>query len=341
VVLKIKDKNQKIKVTSMKNLTAIFLFLLVYSCGNRHREDSKSSDMFFDINFEEALSNKKEISLAKAASNVEYIRLETTDSCLVRSVVRYFFTDSLIFISNRDHILKFSRDGRFLKKIGNPGRGPGEIDLIRIMSVLPDQRLIVVQKNVQRQLLSFYFARDRHHFKAMYNDTVYFEGGIKINPEYFLNMGKYRLPEELRPERLGPEQIQKFQDNSGRYYFATVHEASGKVFLGAHCYGKSPSRYVLFDKSDQKGTLLVNKEGDSKGFINDWDGGPDFWPIGSVNDDQVFMPVNVMAFKEMIKDNAAGASVKYPDKQKQLTEMASGMDISDNPVVMVVTMKSK
>ena len=88
--------------------------------------------------------------------------------------------------------------------------------------------------------------------------------------------------------------------------------------------------------------LLVNREGESKGFVNDWDGGPDFWPIGSISDNQVFMPVNVMNLQKILEENKSGnVTIKYPDRQKQLSGMISGMDISENPVLMVVTMKTE
>ena len=56
--------------------------------------------------------------------------------------------------------LNIPEDGKFIKKIGAPGRGPGEIDLIVNMSILPDKKLIIVQTNVGRKLLYFTFDGD-------------------------------------------------------------------------------------------------------------------------------------------------------------------------------------
>ena len=406
----------------MKNLVVLFIVVLICSCTNRKgiKKDS-ASDKFFDINFEQALTNKQELRLSQTASDVEYIKLETGDDFMVRPVVRYFFTDSLIFVSNNYEILKFSRDGRFLKKIGAPGKGPGEIDLIRCASFLPEEKLIAVHLNWKRELLffsfdgelvktekfdgniwnikvlpgkkyivyevggsgteentfclmdenrdtlsvvqnygkwispprtmsimigypdfePFYFNRGMYHFKAMYNDTVYFEDSGRILPGYFINMGKYRLPDELRPERLGPEQVQKFVDNSDNYCFPIVQETGNRIFLTGHSYGEQASKLILYDKSDHEGVLLADSDGDAKGFVNDWDGGPDFWPVGSVSDNEVFMPINVMTIQKVIEENKAdGKALKYPDKQKQLETMVSQSDVTDNPILMIVTLKS-
>ncbi len=371
----------------MRKLLIITLFILIYSCNNKpnikNTSSSSSFNSFFEINYEEVLQNKQVIGLSQIASNVEYIKLETNNECLIRPVVRYFFSDSLIFVQNVNHILKFSREGKFLKKIGNPGRGPGEIDLIRIMSILPEKRLIVIQKLYQRDLLffsfdgdlvktvkfetdifntkvlpdekyityepgvrgsekftfclmnekwdtlslienyskwirtpstmrimitypqfePFYFSQGKCHFKAMYNDTVYLASNDKIYPEYFINLGKYQLPEELRPERVNAEQYKIFEDNQDKYFFVNVFEASNKIFLTSCSYGESSVQYLLYDKIKLKGLLLTNTEGISTGFVNDWDGGIDFRPIGSINENQVFMPINMMYFQKGLTEN--------------------------------------
>jgi len=133
--------------------------LLIFSCKNNSGTDNKISEddstKFFEINLEKVFNKNQTIPLSQIASEVEYIVLETREECMVRPVVRYYFTDSIIFIKNFDHILKFSRNGKFIQRIGTSGRGPGEIDLIRNLSFLPDKNSLVVQKNYQRELLFF------------------------------------------------------------------------------------------------------------------------------------------------------------------------------------------
>jgi hypothetical protein len=405
----------------MKKLVLWMLVLMVCSCTNKQGAKNTSAfQEFFNINLEEILGNKEQVNLSQLASNVEYIKLETNDNCMIGPTVDYFFMDSLIFVKNRDHILKFSRDGKFLKRIGNPGRGPGEIDLTRVVSILPEKRLIIVQLNRKRELLYFnfdgelvktvgfnapfyhikvlnderylinnfvfvgnepytfilanekwdtlsfienfikwihnsstwigisypdfkpdYLANGQLHLKSLYNDTVYILESDKIKPSYFLNLGKYKLPEELIPERLGFEQIQKFREHSNEYLFGIVLEAGNKVFLKARSYKGSINKYVLFSKIQHKGVLLINNYGDSKGFVNDWDGGIDFWPVGTINYNQIYMPVNILDFQKALKENKTRKiSARYPEKQKQLTDMVSDLDVTANPILMVITLKN-
>jgi len=409
----------------MKTIMIIFLLLFAVSCSNNPGADKSASgndeNRFFTVDLEKALGNKQLINLSQVASDVEYIKLETGKDCMVRPVVHYFFTDSIVLVQNFDHILKFSREGRFLQRIGTSGRGPGEIDLIRIMSVIPEKRVIAVQKNSQRELLffsfegnlrktvdfdpyffhvkvlpdgkyvsydpgsvgnekytfcllgekwdtlsavenytiwvsqpasvmimvgwpefePFYFSRNTLHVKAMYNDTIYNLRQDKFYPEYFIDLGKYKLPEELRPERLGAAQFQKFRDNGGNYYFAIVHGVAGKVFLTAHSYSDAnPLKYVLCDRLKNEQTLLTDKGGVSTGFVNDWDGGIDFWPVGSISEKKIFMPVNAMDLRKELENIRSGKKqVKFPGRQKELLKLISELEETDNPVIMVVTLK--
>ncbi len=377
-------------------------------------------DEFFLVNYETLLKKKEIINLSQIASSVEYISLETKDECLLwGGLKKYFFTEDFIFISNKDHILKFSRDGKFIKKIGSPGRGPGEIDLIVTMSIVPDKKLIIVQTNVGRKLLYFTFDGDflktvtfstfvpyvkvlrdgkylthddgtsgtnkytfslvnekmdtlsvkknythwvykqnmmigigypqfepyyesggRNYFKTMYNDTIFTVSSDKIVPGYYIDLGKYRLPDELRPERLGPDNIQNFYNKSLNYYFANVFQASDKLFLTTSSYGESPDYKFLFKTDSQTGSMLMNKNGASTGFVNDWDGGIDFWPFGSINDRQVFLPINVSSIKKEFESiESSKETVKYPEKKQKLVDMIAGSDPFSNPVIMVVTLK--
>lgn len=379
--------------------------------GFQKEKKLKTND-FYQINYEALLKNNVTIGLSQLASRVEYINLETKDECLLwGGVKRYLFTDDFIFISNKDHILKFSRDGKFIRKIGSPGRGPGEIDLVVNMSVLPDKKLIIVQTNVGRKLLYFTFdgvfvktvtfssfvpyvkvlrdgkylthddgssgknkytfslvnekmdtlsviknfnhwvytqnvmigigypqfvpyyeAGGRNFFKTMYNDTVYTVASDKIVPSYYIDFGKYKLPDDLRPERLGPDNIQKFRDNSLKYYFANVFQAADKLFFTAYCYGKNPPKYFLYEPGSRTGSLI--------NIVNDWDGGVNFWPTGCVNDKQVYMPISIQGIQkesDQIKTNKE--TIKYPEKHQELIKMINELDPFNNPIIMIVTLK--
>lgn len=427
IPITIKKTLRQNRIPAMRIIFFTLIALVIFSCKNNTRTENTISEDdsagFFEINLEKGLNNKQIIPLSQIASDVEYIVLESREDCMIRPVVRYYFTDSLIFIRNFDHILVFSHNGNFIQRIGTSGRGPGEIDLIRNLSFLPDKKILVVQKNYQRELVyfsftgeliktldyephiesfkilpdgnfltyesgasgtedvmfclmnenwdtlstvsnyskwtstpasiqimigypvfePFYFSQNSYHIKSMYNDTVYRISSDKIDPEYFINLGKFKLPDELRPERLGVSQLQKFRENGHLYCFAQVFEASDKIFISTFNYREPESpRYLTYDKLKKKFALLTDYENNSTGFVNDWDGGIDFWPIGQINDSQVFMPITPLQLKKLVSEKTIeNDKEKYPDNKSELLKLISSLDETDNPILMVVTLKQK
>ena len=141
----------------MKNFLLLFLLPPCILSGSKDLIFQFKSDNFQVIKFEDLLKTKKIIKLSDIASDVHYIELETNENCLINRSPKYYFSDSIIFVSNRDHILKFSISGRFIKKIGSPGRGPGEINIIEMISLIPEKRILIVHDPSLGRLTYFSF----------------------------------------------------------------------------------------------------------------------------------------------------------------------------------------
>jgi hypothetical protein len=81
------------------------------------------------ITFADAIKNV-EYPLSEIADKVEYIKLETTPECFLADPVILAVTQEDIIINStlksKPQLYRFSRDGSFLNKIGEEGRGPGE-----------------------------------------------------------------------------------------------------------------------------------------------------------------------------------------------------------------------
>jgi hypothetical protein len=60
--------------------------------------------------------------------DLELTRLETKEECLIGDVFRAFVTKNYIIDStSMEGIYHFKKDGAFVRKVANRGRGPGEI----------------------------------------------------------------------------------------------------------------------------------------------------------------------------------------------------------------------
>ena len=186
----------------------------------------------------------------------------------------------------------------------------------------------------------FFNYKDKVRFKSMYNDTVFTVVDDKIEPVYFINLGKYRLPNELRPE--SPQSALRFRKGNERqnYYFASVMESGEIMFITTENYTADIDKYIIFNSNTTEGSLLVNESNETSGLINDWDGGADFWPEGNVSNNEIFMPLSSLTLKNMLKERAfSNATIRFPEKKKALSEMIEKLNETDNPVLMLVKLK--
>ena len=75
-----------------------------------------------------AIGKETTFPMKEIVSGVEYIPLETTDSCLVSNVTDLIMDNDFIFLQNgrTQQIFQFTRQGKFLREVGSVGEGPGE-----------------------------------------------------------------------------------------------------------------------------------------------------------------------------------------------------------------------
>ena len=136
-------------------------------------------------------------------------------------------------------------------------------------------------------------------FKDRYNDTIYTVVSSRIKPSYSIDLGKYKIPDDLRFERIGTDQVQTYIQKSPNYCHLNLFEAADKLFIVSESFHKFEKKFIVYDREKKIGILLDNNNVDiSKGFENDMDGGMNFWPKGLVNDNQVYMPVDIIAVKK-------------------------------------------
>jgi hypothetical protein len=131
----------------------IFL-LLVIGCNNFKNNEVLQIEKI-DIN--EGFKKKEKLQLSSIAKEIKYIPLETKDECLIGSINKILFFKNLLFI--KDDITKtlfiFDDNGKFVRKIGSKGKGPGEYIFITDFTVMPKDTMIFLYDGVQQRLIKF------------------------------------------------------------------------------------------------------------------------------------------------------------------------------------------
>ena len=190
----------------------------------------------------------------------------------------------------------------------------------------------------------FFQNMDRFYFKSIYNDTVYYISENKIIPDYFVDLGKYKLPPEWNIERVilqEPEKMDQLFKITAQCYFCNVFESANKIFLTLVNFKTHKPKYFLFTKgSVDNGFMLTNKDKNPACLLNDWDGGMDFWPEGKIDDKHLYMSLKVTDLKKKLDQTITDQKdKKLTNTQEKFKKMITDIDIAANPVLMIVTLK--
>ena len=177
----------------MNKLINVIILVLFSSCSGKQttqqvQEENKSQEKSFytiDLSKDFSGSDNQTLLLSDIVEDVEYVKLETTDDCLVASSVSIFATDEDIYVLNKNYtneeLFRFDRKtGKFVSRIGSIGQGPKE--MIKPCFVFAKDSLVYVSSNMSNKIYvytnenqfvrSVPFCKDRSSFEDGVGETI-------------------------------------------------------------------------------------------------------------------------------------------------------------------------
>ncbi len=185
----------------------------------------------------------------------------------------------------------------------------------------------------------FYKYNNKLYVKEVYSDTIYLynDSELEFDPHMVIDVGDRLITPEARSKYDGNE--------IGRNFINPIYlfEFGDFIFYGFV--------YEMIFKIPQPEEKLYgyigSKKGDfqvlydlKKGIINDLDGGPPIMPITTKDDNTVVARIDAFKLKNYVLSNEfKNSSPKYPEKKKELERLASSLKETDNPVLVLVSLK--
>ena len=176
----------------MNKLINVIILVLFSSCSGKQttqqvQEENKSQERSFytiDLSKDFSGSDNQTLLLSDIVEDVEYVKLETTDDCLLAGTARVFITNDDIYTLNNysDYkLLRFDRKtGKFISQIGSIGQGPKEMinpcfvfakdSLVYVTSTSTDK--VYVYTNENQFIRSVPFCKDRSSFEDGVGETI-------------------------------------------------------------------------------------------------------------------------------------------------------------------------
>jgi hypothetical protein len=182
---------------------------------------------------------------------------------------------------------------------------------------------------------TFYRFNKQLHFKEWYNDTIYsYNAQNKIKPIFFIDLKHHKLPDDCRIE------VDASRGFSETCYWTGVRETTRFIFIqyGTYSLRNYDGGYLYYDKNTRLG-YSVNNEKERLGFVNDFDGGPDFIPEYT-NDSLAFYFISAVNFKShMSSDYFKIQSAKNPELKERLRILSEGINENDNHILMIAKLR--
>ena len=382
-------------------LIILVISKLAISCSLPRAEELLSPPV------EENMNKSSMLKLSDYASSIEYIPLQTLENTLLAGHEYLAFTPDY-FITFGKECIVFNREGEFVRKISNEGRGPGEFTDAYSSYLYPVNQLIyfpstayekinvytlknelideiirpqpsVKVRNISDDLFAvyrgflygdaewntmvynskgdsvsciinvyrheggtrvvfndehiFYYFNDQLHLKEAYSDTIYkFNREGQHIPKYQLDLGIFSVPASIKNSR---ETMGTFWRN----FFAVngIYESDDYLIFKYHHNSKRNNLMIYYKQTGEIDNFPENEK--SGGIKNDLDGGPNFIP--EHNDNNLFLQkINAFELKALVEtEEFKNSTPKYPEKKKELEELAASLDENDNPVLMMVKLK--
>lgn len=141
-------------------LSIVIITSFLFSCGGKKTEKSAEEIEVvpvvpvypMTVPFETGIETEREVLLSEIADSVKYIPLETNDKCLIRALknANILKTDKYFFLPWIETLFQYTTDGKFVRKIGRKGSGPGEFVWISQIDVDEEKGLVFMMTTSQR-----------------------------------------------------------------------------------------------------------------------------------------------------------------------------------------------
>ena len=162
-----------------------------------------------------------------------------------------------------------------------------------------------------------------------------------IDTIYRINYGKYKITSDnIKRVNKRSKHINLYgkilESNNHIFFNLNLRTLDHKQMKMIRRVGKDtvmlfPFSCALYDKRDGSFRLIDQPEDYQKGFIEDFEGGPAFWPSYISDDEYLVSFVNASEFIQHAQTH------KVSDKFKKI---ADGLKETDNPVVVLVKLKN-
>jgi hypothetical protein len=180
----------------MKNriISTIIALIGFYSCQS---SESVGDDFTYKINIDNAETNKTSLPISDLCDDVETIILETTHGSLLSTPSKVINVNDRLYVFDRFSVregvvMEFDMDGKFIKRFGMVGRGPGEYIRISDFAVDEKNNTMYLLDQQTRRIISYELGSGKYIEDISVTNNDYHSTSIVSVGEFIYTTLKYR-----------------------------------------------------------------------------------------------------------------------------------------------------
>jgi len=177
----------------LNNTISLVVLILIIVLSGCKQDTKHTNDGVIVIDVRESFKNKQKTKLSEIFKDVELIKLETGADIYISNALYFDISKNYLLVNDPDQnqgtgqVFLFTRKGKFINKIGNHGKGPGEY--LRSTDILLDEKdnkIIIV--DASKRTLNMYdlrgnFIKDRSIREETNNIGIL--GIERLNDQHF------------------------------------------------------------------------------------------------------------------------------------------------------------
>lgn len=182
-------KNEFIMIkTCMLVIMCLFLVCLI-GCSDKNRigTSTKTEDLI-SINLDE-LEISAPIMYSDLFDDIKFIELESTPNSLLGTISKVIYYNDTIYVMDKSvskAVFLFNQDGKFINKIGNIGKGPGEyINISDFCLDKKDNRVMLI--NSSYKCIYSYFKDGTFEKEYSFSENLYGNSLVVSDDEIYIN----------------------------------------------------------------------------------------------------------------------------------------------------------
>lgn len=179
----------------------------------------------------------------------------------------------------------------------------------------------------------FYQFKGQIFKKEVYSDTVYLCKNREFKPTLVIDVGDRLITPEARSQLIGMDLAKKYISPLNLFEFGNY------IFYEfMYKFDFSNTEYYSFIGAVNNDFHVLFSP--YHGITNDIDGGPNMQPKTIGDDNSIATFVDALQLKKHIASDAfKNSTPKYPEKKKELEKLAASLKETDNPVLVLVSLK--